>query len=279
MARIQLLRSAWSEYERDYAGYFAVAIVYYALISFIPLLLLILATMGLLLGSSEVVVSLEQQLLYTIDTNFGPQLRSTIEQSLGWLQQQSRTATLVSVVTLLLAASVLFRHLRMTFRAIWKHTPVLIAGRIGTIVRTTLLERVLAFAIVVAAAILLVAVVGLMVVVQWLLNGAVMWIVPMMVAVLTVPSMFALLFKVLPPVRLGLKHVWLASALCAAAWLLGAEILAFYGSYLGKNLGTYGALGGILVLMLWMKIMSQVLFLGAELCKVVYTTAPIEQDG
>lgn len=71
--------------------------------------------------------------------------------------------------------------------------------------------------------------------------------------------------------RHGRLYGQLIATLCAAAWLIGAEVLALFGSYFGKNLGTYGALGSVLVLMLWMKVMSQVLFFGAELCKVVYT--------
>jgi len=276
-----LLRSTWSEYERDYARYFAVAIVYYALISLVPLLLLLLATTGLLLRSSAAAASLQQQLLSTIDANFGPQLRSTIDESLQWIQQQSLTASVVSLVALLAAASVLFRHLRMTFRAIWKQAPPLVSGRLVTIVRTTLLERVLSFAIVLAAAALLLLMVGLLIVVQWMTGLLAVlpfptrdlgWAVPVTVAVLMVPLVFALLLKVLPPVHLQLRHIWLAAMLCAAAWLIGVELLGFFGSYFSTKLGTYGALGSVLVLMLWMKVMSQVLFFGAELCKVVYIT-------
>ena len=40
-----LLRTAWQEYERDHARYFAGAMVYYALVSLLPLLLLLLAAL------------------------------------------------------------------------------------------------------------------------------------------------------------------------------------------------------------------------------------------
>ena len=41
-----LLRAAWEEYERDRARYFAGSMVYFALMSLVPLLLLFLATIG-----------------------------------------------------------------------------------------------------------------------------------------------------------------------------------------------------------------------------------------
>ena len=58
-----------------------------------------------------------------------------------------------------------------------------------------------------------------------------------------------------------------AAVLCGAVWVIGAEILVLYGTF-GSGLGAYGALGGVLVIMLWMNVVSQMLFFGAELCKV-----------
>ncbi len=47
--------------------------------------------------------------------------------------------------------------------------------------------------------------------------------------------------------------------------------LALYGVVVGGSRSASGALGGVLVIMLWMNTVSQVLFFGAELCKVVAT--------
>src|SRR5262245_2932240 len=41
-ALMRLLRGAWREYQQDYAKYFAGAMVYYALVSLVPILLLVL---------------------------------------------------------------------------------------------------------------------------------------------------------------------------------------------------------------------------------------------
>lgn len=116
-----LLTEAWIEYERDRARYLAVAMVYYALVSLVPLLLLLLAALGLLLRFSSVAADARQQVLAAIDTNFGPDLALTIKRLLISLQQESIMATLISLAGILLTASVLFKHLRLSFRAIWKH--------------------------------------------------------------------------------------------------------------------------------------------------------------
>jgi uncharacterized BrkB/YihY/UPF0761 family membrane protein len=52
---------------------------------------------------------------------------------------------------------------------------------------------------------------------------------------------------------------------------VSGEFLAFSGVFFGNSASAYGALGGVLAAMVWMNIVSQVLFFGAELCKVVAT--------
>src|SRR5262245_4682538 len=79
---------------------------------------------------------------------------------------------------------------------------------------------------------------------------------------------FALLFKFLPPVQLRWRHVWLAAVLCATAWIVSTEMLALYGAYFG-SLTIPGVLGALLAMTVWLNLVSQVVFYGAELCKVI----------
>jgi membrane protein len=51
--------------------------IYYAMVSFIPLCLLLLATLGLLLRISPVAGDVQEQMLIRIEAGFGPQLRET----------------------------------------------------------------------------------------------------------------------------------------------------------------------------------------------------------
>src|SRR5688572_21369905 len=117
-ALLRLLRAAWREYEQDYAKYCAGAMVYYAIVSLVPVLLLVLATLGLLLRFSETAAAAEQQVLRAVETNFGPELTIAIDGLLARLQEGSLIAIGVSVVGLLITAAALFRHLRISFRAL-----------------------------------------------------------------------------------------------------------------------------------------------------------------
>jgi hypothetical protein len=48
-------------------------------------------------------------------------------------------------------------------------------------------------------------------------------------------------------------------------WLLGSALFAIYASNLGSYDKTYGSLGGVVVLMLWLDITALVIIIGAEL--------------
>lgn len=277
---VRVLRAAWVEYERDRARYFAAAMAYYAFVSLVPLLLLLLSVLGLLLRFSAGAAEAERQVLEQIQVRFGTELHATIEGLLGALQQESIGATALAVAGLLLSASVLFRHLRMTFRAIWKHDPPLISGRVRSVVRETLLERALSFLMVLGGGALLLVGLALMAVSQWveravgglpLLGWTVERLLPPVGSLVLAAATFAILYKVLPPVSLRWRDIWLAVLVSTFAWGVAAEVLTLYGLYLGCSPSASGAFGALLVLMLWMNAVFQMLFFGAELCKVIAT--------
>jgi membrane protein len=275
---LNVLRLAWIEYERDRARYLAVAMIYYALISLVPLLLLLLAALGLALRFSPIAANAQDQMLLVIDTNFGPELAVTITRLLDTLQRESIIATVISVAGILLAASVLFKHLRLTFRAIWKHAPPLVSGPVRVVVLASILERMVAFAMVLGGGGLLLVALVLLTAAGWLhrLLGAPLlfgelspWLLAALTSLGFAAVSFAALFKVLPPVPMRWRDIWLATLLCAVAWVIAGELLALYAVFFGDSRSAYGALGAMLAVMLWMNIVSQVLFFGAELCKVV----------
>ena len=272
-----LLRTAWVESERDRARYLAGAMVYYALLSLVPLLLLLLAALGLLLRFSDNVAGTQRQVLTGIESRFGPELRDGIEVFMRTLEEESIGATTISLVALLLAASVLFRHLRLSFRAIWKRDPPLVAARVRAVVWATVLERVFSFVMVLGGGALLLAALVMMAASQWihravgglpLLAPAAERALPMLTSLTLVALTFAVLFKLLPPVRLRWRDTWLAVLLCVVGWVIAGEALTLYGGYFGSSPSASGALGALLAFMLWMNVISQLLFFGAEVCKV-----------
>jgi membrane protein len=283
-----LLRAAWVEYELDRARYFAVAMIYYALVSLVPLLLLLLAALGLLLRFSAVAAETERQTLLAIEASLGPELAATITRLLDTLQQESVVAIIVSVGGLLLAASVLFKHLRLSFRAIWNYQPPLVSGPVRVVVRATILERVVALAMVLGGGGLLLMALGLIAATQWLdrllgrlplVGSTSVWVLTAAISLILAVVTFGCLFKFLPPVSIRWRDIWLAALLCGVSWVVASELLTLYGVFFGSRSAS-GAIGGVLAIMLWMNVVSQVLFFGAELCKVMArqsSTSPVHE--
>src|SRR5262245_36225200 len=262
-----VLRSAWIEYERDHARYFAVAMIYYAVLSLVPLLLLLLGTLGLLLRYSAMAADAHQRVLLAIDARFGEELTEMMSRLLATLYQNSIIATLISVAGLVFTASLLFRHLRLSFRAIWKHTPPLVSGPPRAAVSAVLLERVVAFLMVLGGGALLVTAFVLIAATRWITGGLIPELESLILAVIA----FGALFKVLPPVSISWRHIWPAALLCAVIWVVAGELLLLYAAFTANSRSVYGALGWMLAIMLWMSIVSKALFFGAELCKVLAT--------
>ena len=271
-----LLRDTWIEYQRDRASYFAKAILYFALISLVPMLFLLLSTIGLLLRYSATAAEIERRVLVEIEARFGAQMSATMTGLLQGVQQGSMIATIIGVVGMLLTASLLFRQLRMTFRAVWNYEPPLVAGSVRTRLLTVGREWALAFAITLGGgALLLVAVV---IIAAFNMVARLLDRVPLLPGVggfLAVLSSFVLaaitygaLLRVLPPRTVRWRDILPAVPLCAGTWVVGSEILPLYHRIVGESPTAYNAIGALLPLLVLVNLASKALFFGAELSKV-----------
>jgi membrane protein len=90
---------------------------------------------------------------------------------------------------------------------------------------------------------------------------------PAIVALLLVATAF--IYWAAPNTDLRWKWVTPGSVLSVAGWLIVTALFAFYVSGLGWYAATYGALAGVVVLLLWFYLTGIILLLGAELNAVV----------
>jgi membrane protein len=76
--------------------------------------------------------------------------------------------------------------------------------------------------------------------------------------------LFAMIFKILPDVKIAWRDVWIGSVFTALLFTAGKFAL---GLYLGNNstVSAYGAAGSLLLILLWENYSAQILFFGAEL--------------
>ena len=79
--------------------------------------------------------------------------------------------------------------------------------------------------------------------------------------------LFAMIFKILPDVKIHWNDVWVGAAVTALLFTIGKFAI---GMYIGKaGIGTgYGAAGSIVILITWVYYSAQILFFGAEFAQV-----------
>jgi membrane protein len=274
---LPLLRETGQEFQNDEAGALGAALAYYATFSIFPLLLLLLAGLGWVLNFWPVAINAQEQILAVASQNFSPKLAETLEQLLEVLKDRAGAATGIGLLTLLFGASGVFQQLDVSFNKIWKVPKKSEASGILTTITTVLRDKLFSFGMVLAVGFLMMVSLALTGVSRALLNvlrdvpvigGAFGYIAGLLITISISTLVFALLFKYLPNTRVRWNDVWLGALLTAIIWEIAKRLLALYIDYTSRSFSAYGAIGTILVLMIWVYFSSQVLFLGAEFTEV-----------
>lgn len=80
---------------------------------------------------------------------------------------------------------------------------------------------------------------------------------------------FALLYRYIPSIRNGrkvnLKHAMPGAIFASLGWIITSTIFSYYVNNFGNYGKTYGSLGGIIVLLIWLYISSIIVIIGGEI--------------
>jgi membrane protein len=93
---------------------------------------------------------------------------------------------------------------------------------------------------------------------EWVLH-----ILNFVVSLAVTTVLFALMYKILPRVKIGWRDVWIGSAATALLFTIGKFLV---GLYIGKSsvVSSFGAAGSLAVLLVWVYYSAQIFLLGAE---------------
>jgi membrane protein len=94
------------------------------------------------------------------------------------------------------------------------------------------------------------------------------------VAGLVMMFLWALLYYVLPDADQSFKFITPGSVMGVVVWIVASWLFSKYVSNFGSYDKTYGSLGGVIVLLLWMWISSLVLLVGAETNALIEHRSP-----
>ncbi len=94
------------------------------------------------------------------------------------------------------------------------------------------------------------------------------------VAGLVMMFLWAVLYYVLPDVKQRFRFITLGSVVGVIIWVLASWGFSVYVANFGSYNVNYGAIGGVIVLLLWMWISAQVILLGAEINAIIEHRSP-----
>lgn len=273
---LQLTAHKWQE---DECADMGASLAYYALFSLFPLLLVVLSVFGFVAGPGS---GAREQILLLARESFPPSAYGTVLDTLNSLSENRGAVGVVGFATLLLGASGFFGALDKSFQKIWRaHLEAPADGGLLSKMLAAARQRALAFALVLGCVLLVLASMLAGLVIEALLavaqgvTGVVpfirldeVWVlqaVQLGVSFVVLALVLALLYRALPPAAVRFGDVWLG-ALAAALLLLALQRLVVGGVVnLGADYQSYGVIGGVMLLMFWIYLTSQVLLLGAEL--------------
>ncbi|MEX0269663.1 YihY/virulence factor BrkB family protein [Leptolyngbyaceae cyanobacterium UHCC 1019] len=277
----QLLIQSGSKWNQDHCPNIAAALAYYALFSLFPLLLVLLSIIGLLVEPST---ELYQSILVTVERYLPPEVHELVEGTLMNLSASSTGAGIIGFSLLLVTASVFFTNLRNAVNLIWRSPKrTTETGSIGQRLLFSIANQFFSVLLVLGNALLLL--------ISLFSNIFIHFILQLITALqgtsliqidelhLTKPLQFSssflilaiagcILFKILPLVYVGWGDVWL-SALVTALVLTGLQYLVSNSVItIGSRFLSYGAIGSVMILMVWIYLTCQIFLFGCVLSYV-----------
>jgi membrane protein len=278
----QLLIQTWLKWDRDNCPGMAASLSYYALFSLFPMLLVILSVIGWFIGPNT---SGFQSIREAAQRYFPPEVHELIQGTVLSLSENSVGAGIIGFGLLLFAASAVFGVLRRSINQIWQspsHDAE--SGSVLKIIVFFIYNKLLAFLLVFGSALLLltslIANIAIKIILKLLANFQETFSfiqvdelqltkgLEASSSLLILALTACILFKILPSVNVGWQDVWL-SALLTALLLVGLQQLVSNSVIvIGSHFLSYGVIGSVMILMLWIFLTFQIFLFGCVLSYV-----------
>ncbi len=261
-----LVKEAASAWIDDYAPSMGAAIAYYTMFSIAPLLLIAIALAGLAFGheaaNGEVVAQLGGMMGQDGAKAVEIMIQAASEPGKGTL------ATVVGMVLLIVGATTVFAELQDALDRIWRAPARLSGSGIWGLLRA----RLLSFGMILG--------IGFLLIVSLLMSAALSalggWMEPIfggwealaqavnfVISFAMVSVLFAMIYKIMPRVKIAWRDVWTGAIVTAFLFTIGKFAI---GLYIGKSgvASAFGAAGSLAVLLIWVYYSAQIFLLGAE---------------
>ncbi|MCG7312591.1 YihY/virulence factor BrkB family protein [Priestia flexa] len=101
------------------------------------------------------------------------------------------------------------------------------------------------------------------------------------VAITIMIAVLSMLYRLAPNKKFPFAHVWPGAVAATLLWQLTSLGFSFYVSNFGNYSATYGSLGGVIVLMLWLFLTGLILVIGGEINAIYHqdrTISPVTKN-
>ncbi len=269
---IERLKTAWSlaretvaSWSDDYASSMGAALAYYTMFSIAPLLLIVISVAGLVFGEKAARGEIIDQLQGLMGTEGARAVQALLESvnhpATGIL------ATTFGVGALLVGATSVFGELQNALDRIWRAPERERMPGVWKWLRTRLLSLGMIFGIGFLLMVSLVASAMLAAIQRWwsryLDLGALAALIDFAVSFCFITVAFALIYKLMPRVRVQWKDVWVGALVTALLFTVGKMAI---GMYIGRSgvASTFGAAASLVAMVVWVYWSAQIFLLGAE---------------
>lgn len=260
-----LLRDTCLGWVNDGAPRLGAALAFYSILSLVPLLLLFLSIASFFWGSQTAHGHITQQIVAIFGEHAAVAMQDVLNVTAD-AKDGGIIASILGFLTLAFSASGMFGELQSAMNIIWKVKPI------GRPILTLLRDRLFSFLMVLSTGLILL----ISVMISAVASAAEIYIdnlIPtvhaltqvgdFLLSLAIISFLFALIFKIVPDVRISWRSAGPGGAFTALLFVIGKMLI---GVYLGRTsvASTYGAAGSLVALLIWIYYSAQILFLGAE---------------
>ncbi len=257
------LIAAWNS---DNPMRLAAALAYYSMFSFAPMLFIALTVAGLFIDTLAVADQLFDQMADTMGSETAKFIQDMVISASQRTTSSNPLTSLISLGALLYAATGLFAQLKYSLNIIWQAPPSTRGGIIDYI-----LTRLLAFVMVLGVGLILILATTLSFLASIFTSffnfGSEMLAGNIIGFVGLAALSFAIIYKLLPDVKIAWRDVWLGAVITAILFGIGRWGLGFYLSHSNVS-SAFDAAGVLAIVLIVIYYAAQIFLFGAIFTKV-----------
>lgn len=273
---LSILAAAFRHWLDSQAFIYAAALAFFTVFSIAPILVVVVALVGLVIGERAVQGELFTQLEETLGSEAAGVVQTAVVNS--QIDQSGFIPALVGIVATIIGATTVFAQMQQSLNQIWGVAPRPKRNNLWALLKSRLLSLTIILAIgfiMMVSLLLSVALRSVMAFAEeWLpVPGWAMVGMEWGLSLLVITLLFAAMFKILPDVLLAWRDVLLGAFITALLFTIGRSFISVYLAYTATA-SAYGAAGSLALLLLWVNYSSMILLFGAA-----FTRAHLEGRG